>query len=107
MDGQRTRANRIQEAVDDEAWQLFRKSLKGMSTEQKLEALKRYWLANALDHSRAGAKKRLGKPVNEWNDIEIRLDNYIKALCRGGQLYPGESLVSIISVGWKPRIKNH
>lgn len=63
-----TRAE-IQRAVRDPQWQEFRKSLKGLSTEEKLNKL-RSWL---LRHP--GSKK-----------AQIQVQNYKNALKRGGQL---------------------
>lgn len=83
---------RVAEAVRDPDWQRFRKSLKGQSTRAKLKALSLY-MAN-VDGVRGGFWLRA-----------TRVDNYIKALCRGGQLYPGESLETMIRQGWNPRIK--
>lgn len=54
----------IAKAVDDEGWQTFRVGLKGTSTEYKLEQLAAYY---------DGTEVR-----------KIRVDNYLKALARGG-----------------------
>lgn len=94
-----TTRERIARAVDDEGWQILRRSLKGKPTQEKIDALRRYWCANALDQAQSK------EPTNDWTDIEIRIDNYIKALCRGGQLYPGETILTMIEQSWKPRIK--
>jgi hypothetical protein len=52
--------------VEDESWQSFRKSLKGISTEKKLDKL--FWWRN-------------------WNRrSQVQVDNYLNALLRGGQL---------------------
>jgi hypothetical protein len=61
----------IQDAVKNEDWQEFRKSLKGLPTEDKLEELFEY-LCTRTDIPFATA--------------QIRVDNYINALLRGGQL---------------------
>jgi hypothetical protein len=58
----------IAEAVNDDEWQKFRLSLKGTSTETKLRKLREY-----LD----GGDDTL---------VVIRVDNYLKALARGGQI---------------------
>lgn len=54
------------EAIKDPRWQLFRESLKGLSTEQKYKKLKE-WLAQ---HPTERAK--------------IQVTNYVNALKRGG-----------------------
>jgi hypothetical protein len=59
----------ILRAVKDEAWQRFRLLLKGQPTFVKLERLESYRLAFKDDP-----------------DTQIRVDNYINALKRGGQL---------------------
>lgn len=60
----------IAEAVNNEHWQQFRRSLKGLPTSQKLNELRNYWVN--YNH------------VNE--KVRIRVDNYINALRRGGFL---------------------
>jgi hypothetical protein len=63
-------SRRIAEAVDDEEWQKFRLSLKGRSTQNKLHLLNEY----------------LYEYNGEDEDVLIRVDNYLKALARGGQI---------------------
>lgn len=58
----------IREAVRDEAWQKFRRSLKGLSTEEKLRKL-RAW-----------------KRAHPGRKAEVQVQNYINALKRGGQI---------------------
>jgi hypothetical protein len=86
-------AKRIAEAVDNEEWQRFRVSMKGKSTHEKLDMLKRYYTT----HSVGGQFPS--------DDVKIRVDNYIKALCRGGQLYPGQSLDTALVLGWHLEVK--
>lgn len=88
--GKSATSRRIAEAVDNEQWQEFRVSLKGLSTRDKLARLKHYYTFSEDDNA----------------DVSIRVDNYIKALCRGGQLFRGESLESMIRCGWNPDIKS-
>ena len=76
-------SRRIARAVDNEEWQKFRISLKGKSTREKMYRLFMY------HHD-----------TND-EDINIRVDNYIKALCRGGLLYPGCSLFEMNDCGWE------
>jgi hypothetical protein len=90
-------SRRIARAVDDENWQLFRVSMKGKPTKQKLEMLQAYWQLHMDNHDHV-----MG---DDGCDYCIRVDNYIKALSRGGQLHPGESLVSVSRLFWRPRIK--
>lgn len=82
-------SRRIAQAVDDEAWQKVRLSLKGKSTARKLEMLREYH--TALFHT---CNEVVGSTCCDIKDCDIciRVDNYIKALCRGGQLLPKESL---------------
>jgi hypothetical protein len=77
----------IRVAVADEYWQSFRKSLKGTSTETKLEKLREY-----LEEQFGTRKKK------------VQVDNYIKALCRGGQLPRGTSLDVLIANDWQVKI---
>jgi hypothetical protein len=58
----------VNEAVKDERWQQFRRSLKGRPTQKKLELLD-WWL-----------QYRCSKQA------QIQVHNYIGALKRGGQL---------------------
>lgn len=60
---------RIQQAVNDRDWQNFRLSLKGLPTTEKLARLENY----LYDGGKSPIKK-------------VRVDNYINALLRGGQL---------------------
>jgi hypothetical protein len=95
----------IQEAVSDEYWQNFRRQLKGKPTREKLEALAGYWLlkdhTDCINHSHFGLTN-----VNKCF-VCIRVDNYIKALCRGGQLSPGCDVMWFVnspSLEWKSRV---
>lgn len=82
-------------AVNDDVWQEFRKSLKGKSTQVKLDELRQYW---AKDHG--GMNLAISAcPVC------IQVDNYLKALARGGQLHPGVSLQLAVDNDWKLPIK--
>src|SRR4249919_3466574 len=67
---------RIKHAVDNEEWQKFRLSLKGTTTDYKLGMLRGY-----LDTGRITSSK-------EYELKRIRVDNYLKALARGGQIEP-------------------
>jgi hypothetical protein len=91
-------SRRIAQAVDDEEWQKFRLSLKGISTRDKLNNLCEYWNQEAHNDK--------ADPDTVDCDVCIRVDNYIKALCRGGQLHPGESLRSALIVDWNLIIKS-
>lgn len=87
---------RIADAVSDPAWQEFRVSLKGRSTREKLAMLKVYYNKNVALTEGLALKR---------DQVDVRVDNYIKSLCRGGQLFPGESLASVTAKDWKPRIR--
>lgn len=65
----------VRRAVADPEWQRFRHSLRGLSTFEKLLRLRSYVILDQGDDLA----------------ITIRVDNYIKALCRGGQLEPGST----------------
>jgi hypothetical protein len=67
----------IHEAVNDPEWQQFRLSLKGLSTKDKLNKLGEY----LDDVGSVGEDFESAKPY-------IRVQNYINALSRGGQIEP-------------------
>lgn len=86
-------SRRIAQAVDNEDWQKFRLKLKGLSTAGKLAELEAYW---DLTHEQ---DKTFDKRHHEDCDVCIRVDNYLKALARGGQLYKGVSLQQALDKG--------
>jgi len=79
-------SRRIAQAVDDETWQEFRLSLKGQSTQDKVFDLIEYYNDNHDGMCEGVANC----------DFCIRIDNYIKALCRGGQLGAGMTIENLI-----------
>lgn len=97
--GKTAGSREIAEAVDDQAWQEFRISLKGISTRDKLNKLQAYYEEDVSDKPGYGNK-------SEKQLRYVRIDNYIKALCRGGQLYSAESLQTVIASEWNPDIKS-
>jgi hypothetical protein len=70
--------------VKDPAWQKFRESLKGLPTTEKLDRLAAYRKV----HYRVGSNADLDDM--DWTPLsrahQVRIDNYINALRRGGQL---------------------
>ena len=72
----------VQEAVRNPDWQEFRRFMKGRRTVTKLRLLWDYYRFEAT-----GSREV----------VDIQVDNYIKALCRGGQLFPGESLRTFVA----------
>ena len=64
-----SRYNVIVHCVNDDLWQDFRLSLKGISTEEKLSMLES-WIQTAADEQIA----------------KMQVDNYLGALKRGGQI---------------------
>ena len=67
----------IQHSINNAAWQRFRISLKGLSTVDKLDNLEGYCQRREKDGNRMSMEER------------CRVDNYINALLRGGQLIRG------------------
>lgn len=66
----------IQQAISDQKWQEFRNSLKGLSTQEKLDKLEDYMMEG-----------RVGGRISEIvSTRKVRVDNYVNALRRGGQL---------------------
>jgi hypothetical protein len=90
---------RIREAVSDPEWQKFRLALKGTPTMDKLEKLKYYLRTSTHSHPLYGIQDVTAC------DVCIQVDNYIKALCRGGQLFPGASLQQALDCNWKLGIR--
>jgi hypothetical protein len=91
---------RVYEAVKDEKWQTFRKSLKGLPTQDKLDRLRDYWEDN---HDHPAARYSLDLDCN----LCLQVDNYIKALCRGGQLYPRQDIGTAFDRDWQLDIKRN
>jgi len=97
--GTNATSRRIAQAVDNEEWQKFRVSMKGHTTQTKLDML--CWYVNEEgEHNHDGDHFDTAAC-----DVCIRVDNYIKALCRGGQLWPNETLQTLHMVDFRPRIK--
>ncbi len=67
----------VYEAPDYLEWQKFRVSMKGQSTGMKLFRLGMYWASARATHGEGSVSRKIFK---------IRVDNYIGALVRGGQL---------------------
>lgn len=67
----------VYHATDHEAWQQFRCSLKGQSTKMKLLRLALY---------KEGKEKLYANDAAQLELEHIRVDNYLGALVRGGQL---------------------
>ena len=89
-----TYAERVRVAVADPDWQKVRLSMKGISTDEKIKTLEMYY----DDHT------RLSVSDEEFELVKIRIDNYIKALCRGGQLFAGMTLNTMLTNRWNPII---
>lgn len=87
-----TYMDRVLKAVADGTWQAYRISMKGEPTSVKVRMLKDYWETTDHDCDQGTSPERC--------NVCIRVDNYLKALCRGGQLYPGESLQTALRVDW-------
>lgn len=66
-----------QYCVRDAMWQEFRKKMKGVPTEQKLDMLKEWWSKNLHAPGRT----------------EVQVGNYLGALRRGGQLNMNNEVV--------------
>jgi hypothetical protein len=54
--------------------------MKGETTQRKLDMLVEYYNNQTNEDNLV---------ADDIEDVKIRIDNYIKALCRGGQLEPG------------------
>lgn len=91
----------IQVAVNNPEWQKFRKSLKGLPTETKVRRLRDYYELADTHYF----ESMFGTHAVESCNVCIRVDNYVKALCRGGQLNAGQSLDTMLKRDWKAQIK--
>jgi hypothetical protein len=99
-----TYAQRVREAVDDEEWQEFRRSLKGMDTASKLNNLRDWY--NDRPHTHVTQEFPGGTATHGRDTCKpcIQLDNYLKALARGGQLPRGVGIVDAAVWDWNLRI---
>lgn len=99
--GTTSKSRRIAQAVDDQEWQEFRVSLKGKSTADKLKMLKGYYEEDFV-HTHEEQKFAGGTLVSGRDDCDvcIRVDNYLKALARGGQLKKGVNVVEAVILDW-------
>jgi hypothetical protein len=91
----------VLEAVRDPEWQRFRQQLKGMDTASKLNNLKDYYDQNV----HITGTDCPGQHDGSRCAVCIRLDNYLKALARGGRLYAGVSLEQALTCDWNLRIR--
>jgi hypothetical protein len=89
---------RVLEAVRDPEWQKFRKSLKGMDTASKLNNLRDWYNDRPHTHEPSGTERHTCKPC-------VQLDNYLKALARGGQIHAGINIVAAVGWDWNLRIR--
>jgi len=79
-------SQRIALAVDNVDWQKFRVSLKGLSTAEKLHRLKDYFdnESGSVGVAYVNSLQSTASFEQLLEDIRIRVDNYLKALARGG-----------------------
>jgi len=84
----------VLEAVSEEAWQDFRKRLKGKSTEYKVGALDGWLIGSRWAADEDALQRKVPKELR-WLDAQyvsfmrrrrVQVHNYIGALKRGGQL---------------------
>jgi hypothetical protein len=86
----------VAQATGDPEWQAFRESLKGTTTKVKLAKLREYF-EESVERSLDGHMV--------YDDVCVRVDNYLKALARGGQLERGINLETAILSNWKVPIR--
>jgi hypothetical protein len=92
-------------AVRDPEWQIFRKSLKGMDTASKLNNLRDWYNDRPHTHN---TQRLPGGTVTHGRETCkpcVQLDNYLKALARGGQLPGGVNVVDAVVWDWNFRIR--
>lgn len=68
----------VKEAINDEQWQQIRKSMKGMSTDDKYKTL----------HGYLEFKESMLVDEHEMRMVHVRITNYVTALSRGGIIKP-------------------
>lgn len=83
----------IARAIQHPGWQDFRKSLKGLPTKAKLKKLRAYWTEEHENYK--------DMPPAQDCDVCICVDNYLKALARGGQLRSGVSIDLAMFSNWE------
>jgi len=85
-EGNNATSRRIAQAVDNRDWQKFRVSLKGISTRDKLTKLLEYHNDELKKLGALMATEQISDRdvLRQVDDIKIRIDNYLKALARGG-----------------------
>jgi hypothetical protein len=97
---------RVLEAVRDPEWQKFRKSLKGIDTASKLNNLRDWY--NDRPHTHRVETFASGGSLTHDRDTCapcVQLDNYLKALARGGQIPAGINIVVAVGWDWNIRIR--
>lgn len=73
----------VKYCVQDEEWQKFRKSLKGLPTEEKLDKLYDWRDDCQFNHGIVTRK------------CQVQIDNYVNALLRGGQLIRVDGVIIV------------
>lgn len=74
----------VQEAVKSETWQALRRSIKGLSLQDKYDRL----IAYRNQMYQAFILNCGEKSPEKWRMVEVRLTNYVTALSRGGLIKP-------------------
>lgn len=82
--------DQIWEAIKDDRWQAFRISLKGIPTTDKLLKLDTYLMQAAMRNKCTIEELHL----KDWKE-KCRIDNYINAILRGGQLKRVEGIIKV------------
>lgn len=76
----------VYDAADAAKWQLFRVSMKNTTTVEKLKMLLAYFVDECFPYAQTDKVR--------WEREKVRIDNYIGALVRGGQLNPKHEINS-------------
>jgi hypothetical protein len=88
----------VRKAVEDDGWQTFREGLKGKPTEQKLDRIRDYWFNTPHAHNGEG-------DIEAHCHVCVRVDNYLKALARGGQLHAGVDIALAVLMDFELRVR--
>jgi hypothetical protein len=81
----------IRDAAADAYWQSLRKSLKGLTLEEKYDSLAAYYeheLSHIIDKFLDHYPADFDSYTRERRMLEVRITNYVTALSRGGLIKP-------------------
>jgi hypothetical protein len=80
----------IRSAIADSYWQSLRKSLKGLTLEEKYDSLMNYYVRASEAYKKCIESDCIDSNVytRAMRMLEVRITNYVTALSRGGLIKP-------------------